>query len=293
MSMKRTPPNWWVRLKSGGRTGLTAFATSVGLSSGVITAVSSTGTYLSVGAIEGVGILCVAAGVVSAWIRGRMKLLPDSFIDDMGLDGSYTCEFCSNAQFKEACDMTEPYYKKWYIPYESAALWRLKNPKGFVAILNAEGTLCACFGVIAIASSFMDQFVAGKLTEKQLDDSDVCSFEQSKMANRIYISGVVVKNPSTFMGSKRARVMLWALFHYLKDTYGLRRSRTLFALAVTDEAERLLKKLNFQLHTPGYHRVDSCNLYSLPFNKQSMDNLMVQIGDFSPMCKYEALHRRA
>jgi len=293
MSIKRKSPNWWVRLKSGSRTGLTTFVTSVGLSSGVITAIASTGTYLSVGAIGGVGILCVVTGVTSAWIRGRMRLLPDSFLDEMGLDGLYRCEFCTGAYFKEACDMTELYYKKGYIPCEIAELWRIKNPKGFVAIINSEGLLCGCFGVIVIKDSFMDQFIAGKVTEKQIENDDVCSFEESKKADRIYISGVVVKTRSTYMGSKRACVMLWALIRYLKDMYGLRRSRTLFALAVTEEAERLLKKLNFQVHTPAQRRLDKCNLYSLPFNKKTMDNLMIQVGDFSPMCKYEALARRS
>jgi len=237
--------------------------------------------------MEGAGFLCIAVGIGAAWVRGRMKLLPDSFLDDMGADGIYTCRFCSGASFKEACDMTEPYYKRGYIPHEIAQQWRLKNRKGFVEIVNSEGVLCACFGVIAIGDSFMDQFVAGKVTEKQLENDDVCSFEESKKSSRIYISGVVVKDPSTYRGSKRARVMLWALFRYLKDTYGLRRTRTLFALAVTEEAERLLKKLKFQVHSPAQSRLDKRNLYGLQFNRQTLDNLMILVGDCSPMCKVD------
>ena len=98
----------------------------------------------------------------------------------------------------------------------------------------------------------------------------------------------MVRDATTFCGAKRARVMIWALLDYMKKIYNLRRDRTLFAIAVTKESDRLMRKLNFELVSEAKHRQDKCNMYKYQLTKASWDALLQRIGDFSRMftCRF-------
>lgn len=285
MSLKRIPPTFWLRIKSGWRIGVGAFVLVAGLAGVCITAVSSTGQIIPVWAIICVGIICLFIALGVSYFRGKMKHLPDSFVDEISTDGQYRCEYCTPERLREACEMSKPYYGHEYVSADIAEQWRMKNPKGFVEILNSDGELCACFGVLAMTKSFMEQFAKGRVSDTQLREDSICNFEDSKKSSRLYISGVVVRNPSTHRGSKRARVMIWAMLHYIKRLYGLRRVRQLYALAVNRESERLLRKLEFDLTSSGKHRVDKCNMYCYSLSKESWWKLINRVGDCSPMCK--------
>lgn len=272
-------------MKSGRGVGFAAFMVMialVGTTSGLWSATGKT-----IGVFFGIllGVLCVVVGFGVAYIRGRLKLLPDSFIDDMSSDGTYSCAFCSAEKLREACEMTKPYYGHEYVSPDVAEQWRMKNPKAFAQITNSGGELCACFGILALKDSFFDQFIKGRVSDKQLSEDSICSFDDSKKSCRFYISGVVVRDASTYVGRKRACVMMWAMLKYLQNLYGVRRKRVLYAIAVTKDAERLMKGLRFELQSTAKNRVDKCNMYKYKLSKQSWIELMKCVGDFSPMCE--------
>lgn len=131
----------------------------------------------------------------------------------------------------------------------------------------------------------MDQFIAGRVSDGQLTEESICSLEESKKSTRLYLSGVVVRDPNTYCGSKRARVMMWALLMYLKKIYGLKRERTLFAIAVTKESKRLMTKLDFELVSEAKNRVDKSDMYKYALSKTSWEKMLQRVGDFSPMFK--------
>lgn len=283
MGLKRISPNLWVRIKSGWRTGLT-FLLGVATIGGLILAgVSGAGVHIPAKLIIGLGIVLVLLTLLVAYVTGRMKLLPDLFVDETGSDGPYVCEFCSPNELREACELTKPFYGHEYVDFSLAESWRQKNPKGFVQITNSQHNLCACFGVLALSDSFMEHFILGELADTQLLSADICDFEDSIKCTKLYISGVVVRDPSTYIGSKRARVMLWSMLVYLEKLYGLNESRELFAIGVTEEAEKLMKHLGFQIIQEKRHRVDKCNLYSFNLSKDSWNRLISLVGDLSPM----------
>lgn len=193
----------------------------------------------------------------------------------------------SEEALRHACEMTKPYYRHEYVSPEIAVQWWMKNPKAFIQITNSGGELCACFGVLALSKSFMEQFIKGNVSDTQLRTSDICSFSESKRANQLYISGVVVRDPSTHIGRKRATVMIWAMMIYVKKLYGLKRQRELFAVSITRESEQLMKNLGFQLACEGKERQDKCNTYKYILNHESWKKLILIVGDYSVMCKYD------
>jgi hypothetical protein len=283
VGFKRVHPNLQLRLKSGAKLGLGVFVVSFGVAGTIITMISSTQTRVPWRFVIVAGVFCLLIGIGAAYIRGHTKLLPDSFVDEICSDGRYTCSPCSTVSLREACDMTRPYYGKEYVPAEIAEQWRLKNPKALMHILNAEGEVCAAFGVLALVDSFMDQFIEGNVTDGDLTANWIHTLEESRQAARLYLSGVVVREPSTYCGSKRARVMMWAMLEYLKKVYGLRRERTLYAIGVTKESEKLMRKLSFELVSAADHRRDERNMYRYQLSKESWERLLERVGDFSKM----------
>lgn len=290
--MQRIPPSWFTRLRAGWRFGLTAFLGSLGLVGTAVTIMSASGRSVSIPVGGGLVCLCGALSIGVAYARGRGKLLPDSFVEELGREPDYIASFCTAESLEEANRLTKPYYGAAYVASDRAEQWRLKNPYGFVELRNNEGALCAAFGVVALDQGFMDQFIAGNVTDDMIDSRAVLSFEDSKQANQLYISGVVVRKPQTAMGSKRARVMLWCMLVYLQRLYGLRRDRRLYALAVTKESDRLLSNLGFGLVSEGSVRKDGFNLYSCQFNRAFWEYLVHHVGDFSGMCSLELDYKR-
>jgi hypothetical protein len=285
--LKRRRPNWWIRLKSGWKTGLTASGAIFSFFAVVIGLINATEVRVPWKFIGLAAVLSILIFPIAAYLRGRVHLIPDSLIDEMSEDGVYSCEYCSDETLREACEMTEVFYGQDYVAADIALQWWIKNPKAFVAIKNAEGELCACFGILALEHGFMGQFIDGKVSDRQLKESDILSFSASKKANRLYISGVVVRDPGTPRGGKRARVMIWVMLKYIKKLCGANLDRELIALAVTKESENLLKRFGFQLIGNSAQRVDRHNLYSYKLTAETWDKMLVRAYDCSRMCNCE------
>jgi len=207
--------------------------------------------------------------------------LPDIVTDENNEDGLYDVTLCDAATLREANALTKPYYQHEYVSDEVAESWRSKNPKGFVAIRNKEQELCAVFGILAIEESFCAQFIKGRVRDNQLEADDILDFDQSKKSSKLYISGVVVREPDGPQGHRRACVMVWVILKYLRKIYGTRRRRTIYALAVSKPSENLLRRFWFHVESEASHRQDRLNLYSLSFNSSQLRQLEGRIGDWS------------
>ena len=178
----------------------------------------------------------------------------------------YSAEFASPEKLRIACEMTQPHYGHEYVPCDIAEQWRLVNPKAFIQILNREGELCACFGVLALKPTFMDPFIAGKMSDTHLNGNDILSLLSPWRSDPMVHKRCDQTRPSTIWALKRATVMLWVILRYLRHIYGLKRKRQLYAIAVTKESRLLLEHLKFQKIGDAKHRVDKCDLYCYDLN---------------------------
>ena len=142
--------------------------------------------------------------------------------------------------------MTKPYYSHEYVSGDIAEQWRTKNPRGFVEILNRKGELCGCFGILALSDGYREAFMAGREADTKLTSDQIYDPKESKKAEYLYISGVVVRSPGTMgVGAKRAWVLVWTVMTYLKKVYRMQRERTLFAIAANRESDRFMEGLGF------------------------------------------------
>lgn len=283
MGLKRLPPSPWARLRSGRVAGtiVALILFIVGIFAAI--AVLPNGGLVALTLL----VLPVVAGIVTAYVVGRRKLLPDSFIDEVGREPTYRAEFCKPLVLREACDLTRGSYGGDYVSHQVAEQWRQRNARVFVQIMNQDNQLCAAFGILALRNSFMDSFIAGTLTEQRLEADDICNYTDAKRSTRLYVSGVVVRDPTTYLGHRRVGIMIWAMLRYLKELYGLTQPRELYALAVTKESGRLLAKLGFRVETRAAVRMDKHDLYRFDLTKESWNALLGTVGDRSLMCHYD------
>lgn len=286
VTIKRISPNILLRIYNGSAFGFSAFVVLCTIGGLVFALFPPQQTFYWYDKIQLIGIIALI-GLFIAYVRGRQKLLPHTIIYELSGENSYSVSFCSNQGLREADEMTKPYFgRSGFIPFDQIEQWRLKNEKGFVQITNAEGVLCACFVILGLERSFLDQFRAGRLTEHDIDSTVILPFDIMKKEERIYISGVVVRDPHSYMGRKRATIMLWTMLHYIKKVFGLRKSRTFYAVGLTKESERLLKTMGFVICCNKESRKDNSNLYSIDLDKKTWEKLVARIGDYSKMVSF-------
>lgn len=284
MALRRLPPSVWARLRSGRGAGLAAGAATLACIRTGLAFSGAAEIHFTPGVLVAGASASVLTGLLAAYLRGKSRLLPDSFVDETGVECPYQVEFCTPAVLRVACDLTRDSYADEYVSHDIAEQWRLRNPRAFVQIMNPENRLCACFGVLALRQSFMDQFIAGRVSDLQLGGEDVCTWSESQDSSRLYLSGVVVLEPTTFQGSKRARVMIWAMLEYMRRLYGIKTPRQLYAVAVTKESSRLMTNLGFVVHTSAALRSDKYDLFRYDLTEASWNALLRRVGDLSPMC---------
>ena len=225
----------------------------------------------------------------TAYIRGRGKLLPDSFVDEIGTERSFTAHLCTPQCLREACDLTRDSYGAAYVSHDIAEQWRLRNPCAFVQIMNPENRLCACFGVLPLRQSFVDQLIAGIVCDQDLRGENVCSRAESVMCSQLYVSGVVVLEPGSHKGHKRAAVMCWVMLEYIRRLYDLKVPRQLYAVAVTRESRQLMKNLGFVLEMSAAYRKDKCDLYRYDLTEASWNVLLCELNDWSRICAIDLI----
>ena len=279
MSWKRIPPSLLARLRRGRRAGVTSSLAALAVVAAVVTVFGYSVP------VEGTIVVITIVGFYSAWKKGQSSLLPSTLVDELRDEPEYRATYCTAAQLQQACEMTKPHYGNEYVPASVAEQWRIRDPRAFVAITNAENELCACFGMLALSSSFTDIFYKGQCMDTRLNAEDIMPSEKAKSSPKLYISGVVVREAGTHKGRKRARVMLWALLDYYRRRFGFRKDRRLFGLAVTPESETLLKTCGFQLVSEGSGRLDKCNLYELQMSKSAWEKISAKVWDLSSICR--------
>ncbi len=285
MSYKRARPRFLSRIYAGRAYGI--------------------GTLLALYPIEGVAVaflppgwmigslamlLPPVASLAVAYIRGHFEPLPEMLIDELSRDGKYICKPCTRSNLQLACQIVKPLFGHDHVDMQILEQWRLRNPQGFMQIENEQGELAACFVIVGLQSSFFTQLIQGTVVEAQIEGETVLSMRESKRQPRVYISGVMVRDPGSYIGAKRARVMIYCILKYIRHHYGF--DKQFYAVALNRQSELLLQSLKFTIATPRDGRQDHHDFYSLTSNKQTWIDIENRIGDLSSCCKMTYVNPR-
>ena len=280
MKWKRYDVTVWRRIVRGRDAGLQAFLLTLAIA-GLLIIPDWRRFKVVVPAL----IICAVAGVIAAYCRGRSRMVSDVVVAEIKQGEKYAAQYCTPEQLQEACEMTREHYGREYVTGDIAEQWRLANPEGFVSITNTAGELCACFGLLGLVSTFQEEFYRGRVCDTELKGRDILPFQATKKCQKLYLSGIVVREPiRTVSSGTRLRVMLWVLLRYYRKCFGLRRKRIVYGLAANSNSESLIEALGFRLACRGDQRNDKCNLYELEVDKSEWDKVSQMAFDFSDVC---------
>ena len=184
----------------------------------------------------------------------------------------------------KANQMASFFYGSEAIPFELYEQWWNKNPQILTCLTSADGEVLGYFDVFPLKNNFLEDFIEGRVGEDKLNADSILSPSESIFCCQLYLGGIAVKSPNTFIGSRNATILLWGLLHYLKRFYPGNRARMLYAIGSTIEGDTLLRKFNFSIMSPANTRVDNHNFYTLPFTPSLLDNYQSLLQDWSGSC---------
>ncbi len=288
MRLKKTSIGPLRRLRAGLGAGVTVATVVFSFLAGGLSLLLGPSPYVFASAIVPV----ITIGLIIAWIKGRATIIPPLFLDELSDEQNYKCQPCSPGNLRAAVEMVRPLFGRANIEIEVLEQWRLRNPSGFMEIVDAKDDLIACFVVVGLAKSFFDEFIAGRFTENDISGEDVLDMRETKRQPIVYISGVMVRDPGGVAGGVRTRYLIWAMLMYLKHHFRLQDGRRLYALALTSESERLLKKLDFSIASHAINRRDRHNFYSLSVDLTTWKKLLCRVGDLKVGCQMHYQRKR-
>jgi hypothetical protein len=241
--------------------------------------------YLPISPIVTAGActLPVAFGILGAFITGRSIAIPPMLIDELSHEGKYSCQPCTSSNLRTACEIVRPIFGPDYVDWEVLEQWRMKNPQGFMEVTNERNELVACFIFEGLQSAFFDQLIRGAVVEAQITGETVLAMRDAKKQQKIYVGGVMVKDPHKYSGARRAQIMLWCMIKYLHHHFDI--NKTLYALGLNRDSEKLLEALEFSIVTSAANRIDRHNFYELKLSDSIREKILQRVGDLSPCCK--------
>jgi hypothetical protein len=220
--------------------------------------------------------------LVAASVRGRFISIPPILIDELCKDGVYTCSPCTTDNLKISCEIVRPLFGEHNVDWRILEQWRIKCPYGFMQIENDQRELTACFVILALEEAFFDQLIAGRVVEGDISSAVVLPMRMAKKQRKLYICGVMVRDAHTYIGAKRARIMIWCMMKYLRHHFGL--GKELFAVALNPDSAKLLASLGFTVITRAENRRDRHDFYRITASDELWGSTEQRIGDLGRCC---------
>jgi hypothetical protein len=285
MNYKRVEPRISFRLRVGLRSGGVAFGTLFAVWGTVFTLLQASGYTFKLRYIVAVLLISIIVSGAYGIKKARVEHLPDSVIIADDRDNGYVLAY----ETKPICSHFNRETVKYFrhadcVDDVVVEGWRLRNKQAFIYLRNGRGEPCAALCVFSLRPSFMEQFIKGRVAEPDVEPEDVLSLADSKKSRTLYLAAIIVKDPNTSLGHRRACVMVWAVIQYLKRVFGTRKARTIYAVPVNKSSENLLKGLGFRLCSFAATRKDRHDLYCFEMTAATIAASLKRVGDYSNCC---------
>lgn len=268
-----------------GRNIALAFIFLVGVASGLAQLLP-----VSITPVRSISVLtiCSLLSVGYAIYQGRRTYLPVEAMAPCitGPDDHFAlCCPCSESVSRQANDLANRHYAGENISFDHYELWRNKNKSILVCLITSTQEVVGYFDVLPLTSTFMNNFLSGRMIEKEIRPSDILPRQHASRSRKLYLGGVAVRDPDMFIGRRHASILVWGLLKYIDTYYPPTVHRQLYALAATDEGERLLRRFGFCLKSSALERKDNHNLYMLDLSRETLDSVLHSLPDWSNICR--------
>jgi len=145
--------------------------------------------------------------------------------------------------------------------------WLDKNPLIVGVLRSASGKYLGYFDVLPLSKKYAKLSKPVELVERNITTDAILPPEDMRRAGALYLASIVVKNAGSTEGRTNGRRLFYGLARYL-EAYYMPGSYPVFAIAVSSDGKRVLKRFGARLISPAKERSDSHNLYRflLTFN---------------------------
>lgn len=287
MKYKRTPYKFYEKARLLFPIAAKTFGILAGICATIFAFIDIAGGVLNSSLVMWVCLVISLTSVAFSFLYSRKAHLPDIVIFDDEKDDKYTVRYADENSERMMNSFTSIYFGEFYIEDDEVELWRKINPNGFLMLYNQHNQPCGDITILGIEEKFMDLLIKGEISDAELTSDKIMSFEDTRKNSCIYITGIIVLDPITTLGRKRALALIWATVQYLKKYFISNPPKKIYAVAITKESENLLPKLGFQVEGIKNRRVDNHTLYSLTISKESLHRVISRIGDYSSLCKVQ------
>jgi len=148
--------------------------------------------------------------------------------------------------------------------------WQHKNNSVFTVIRTGK-EVAGYYALLPLKSKALQGIINGTLREKEIKPTDILGKEQERQIQELYLYSVAMDNRY----SKATWLLIRHLEQYLETLVTKGCLTVVYAVAVTSEGEKLLKKLGFKNikdanQRPDRHPLYSRNLSQVRENKSSI-----------------------
>lgn len=218
--------------------------------------------------------------------RKRHLVVKDIFPNQIGSGRATLRCPCDLKMADEAKRLAQYWYPTDTIAPERFEQLRVKNPNILVCLIGERGNLLGYFDVIPLKESFAEQFLRGTINESQITHEDVFAPHELAQCKHVFLSGLAVWDPESYVDRRNANILVWGLLNYLDYFYGAA-ERLACASAATEEGEELLQKFEFHIGSEAEVRIDKRRMYQTRLARDEITKRLAWLPDFSLLCSLD------
>lgn len=150
------------------------------------------------------------------------------------------------------------------IPFEQKLNWYQQNPEGFLVIKNKNKERIGHLDILPLQSKVLNSFVKGIIVESEFSEESILSSADIKSTKALYISSIAI-NTSNIEEKRLALLCLIAAFKVLGEKFTT--VTDLYAVSASNNGERFMRRLGFEIVQSYEHRKDAHNLLHVSLEK--------------------------
>jgi DNA-binding winged helix-turn-helix (wHTH) protein len=150
------------------------------------------------------------------------------------------------------------------IPESRMLEWYGQNSDGFSIVKSKLGDLVANLDLLPLKRNILDEFVAGRMIEREFSPDFLHPPSESKEISNIYVESFVTIVPGSLLPNRFAAAQVLSEFNsILGRVCNPANLQAVYAIAASSPGRRLLNHIGFQICTEAEKRRDHHDLFSI------------------------------
>jgi DNA-binding winged helix-turn-helix (wHTH) protein len=208
----------------------------------------------------------------------RPQTLRNRFMDSLAQ--SFVVQQATLPDVRWAAQLAQQVYTGNDIIPESRMLeWYCQNSDGFSVVKSKLGELVANLDILPLKRNILDEFVAGRMTEREFSADCLHPPSESTEISHLYVESFVTIHPGSLRANRFAAAQILREFNsILGRICNPANLQSVYAIAASVAGRRLLKHLGFEICSAAEKRRDRHDLFSIQGSALA-DTLRERFGD--------------